>query len=186
MMLTQVHTDRLLIREAKLEDWPAVHAMHSLPEIDKYNTLGIPEDEQSTKDIVGRWITEQTDEMWRNRAFMVVDKATEAIVGECGLRAGRVKYGEGEIWFKFHVDFWGQGFATETAKALLAFGFDTLKMHRIEAGCAVENRASAGVLEKIGMTREGLKRKVLPIRGEWVDNYEYAILEGDVRGGILG
>lgn len=37
------------------------------------------------------------------------------------------------------------------------------------------------VLEKIGMTREGAGRKILPIRGAWKDNYRYAILEDDPR-----
>ncbi len=59
------------------------------------------------------------------------------------------------------------------------FGFNDLKLHRIEAGCAVENIASSKVLEKVGMTKEGIKRKILPIRGEWKDNYFYAILEED-------
>lgn len=59
------------------------------------------------------------------------------------------------------------------------FGFNDLKLHRIEAGCAVENIASSKVLEKVGMTKEGMKRKKLPIRGEWKDNYLYAILEED-------
>ena len=49
------------------------------------------------------------------------------------------------------------------------------------AGVATENIQSIRVLEKSGMTREGLRRKVLPIRGEWVDNYEYAIVEDDPR-----
>jgi len=47
------------------------------------------------------------------------------------------------------------------------------------AGCATENTASSKVLEKAGFLREALCRKKLPIRGEWVDNYEYAILEED-------
>jgi len=54
-----------------------------------------------------------------------------------------------------------------------------LQLHRIEAGCSVDNIASSKVLEKVGMTREGMKRKKLPIRGEWKDNYFYAILEDD-------
>ena len=49
----------------------------------------------------------------------------------------------------------------------------------MEAGCAVENIASSKVLEKVGMTREGMKRKKLPIRGQWKDNYFYGILEED-------
>jgi [ribosomal protein S5]-alanine N-acetyltransferase len=56
-----------------------------------------------------------------------------------------------------------------------------LKLHRIEAGCAVENVASVSVLEKVGMTREGMKRKKLPIRGEWKDNYFFGMLEEDFQ-----
>jgi len=47
----------------------------------------------------------------------------------------------------------------------------------VEAGCAVDNLASVKVLEKSGFTREGRSRKLLPIRGEWADNYFYSILE---------
>ena len=62
---------------------------------------------------------------------------------------------------------------------LLDFGFNDLKLHRIEAGCAVENIASIKTLEKAGFTKEGMKRKKLPIRGEWKDNFFYGILEED-------
>lgn len=62
---------------------------------------------------------------------------------------------------------------------VLDFGFGVLKLHRIEAGCAVDNIASIKVLEKAGMTKEGMKRKKLPIRGKWKDNYFFAILEED-------
>ena len=69
--------------------------------------------------------------------------------------------------------------AYEALNKLLDFGFNDMRLHRIEAGCAVENIASSKVLEKVGMTKEGMKRKKLPIRGEWKDNYFYAILEED-------
>ena len=74
---------------------------------------------------------------------------------------------------------WGQGYATETAKMLIKIGFDVFHLHKIEAGVATENIRSIRVLEKSGMTREGLRRKILPIRGEWKDNYHYAIVEDD-------
>jgi len=48
---------------------------------------------------------------------------------------------------------------------LVNFGFNESKLHRIEAGCAVENVASIKVPGKVGMTKEGMKRKKLPIRG---------------------
>jgi RimJ/RimL family protein N-acetyltransferase len=84
-----------------------------------------------------------------------------------------------EFYYKFFPEFWGKGFATETAKALINFGFTKYNLHRIEAGVATKNKASIRVLEKAGMTREGIRRKILPIRGEWKDNFHYAIVEDD-------
>jgi RimJ/RimL family protein N-acetyltransferase len=57
-----------------------------------------------------------------------------------------------------------------------------MHLHKVEAGVQTENVRSIKVLEKAGMTKEGLRRKILPIRGEWKDNYHCAILEDDPRG----
>ena len=54
-------------------------------------------------------------------------------------------------------------------------------MHRIYATCDVNNVASARVLEKAGMQREGLLRQDMLLRGRWRDSYLYAILEDDPR-----
>jgi RimJ/RimL family protein N-acetyltransferase len=51
----------------------------------------------------------------------------------------------------------------------------------MEAGCAVENYASIRVLEKVGMQKEGRRRKVLPLQNGWSDNFEFAILDGDFK-----
>jgi RimJ/RimL family protein N-acetyltransferase len=61
------------------------------------------------------------------------------------------------------------------------FGFKTLKLHRIEAGCAVDNIGSIKVLEKAGMTKEGRRREILPLKSGWSDNFEYAIVETDLK-----
>ena len=66
-------------------------------------------------------------------------------------------------------------------KALIKSGFEDLNLHKVEAGVATGNLASIRVLEKSGMTREGLRRRILPIRGKWFDNYHYAIVEDDPR-----
>jgi RimJ/RimL family protein N-acetyltransferase len=67
---------------------------------------------------------------------------------------------------------------------MLDFGFNTLNLHRIEAGCAVENIGSIRVLEKCGFTKEGRGRKVLPLKSGWSDNFEYAILETEFNSRI--
>ena len=63
----------------------------------------------------------------------------------------------------------------------MRFGFHTLKLHRIHAGCAVDNIGSIKVLEKAGMQREGRARQTLPLIDGWSDNYNYAILEVEFK-----
>ena len=110
----------------------------------------------------------------------VLEHQLEAqFIGLFGLKLGAEKFKRGEVWFKIHPTFWNQGFATEALRALVRFAFETLKLHRIEAGCAVANSASIKVLEKTGFQREGRGRQVLPLKSGWSDNYEYAILESD-------
>ena len=64
---------------------------------------------------------------------------------------------------------------------MIDYGFDKLNLHRIQAGCAVENTGSIKVLEKVGMKREGRGRQILPLKSGWSDNFEYSILETDKR-----
>jgi ribosomal-protein-alanine N-acetyltransferase len=69
-------------------------------------------------------------------------------IGLYGLKIGSPKYQRAEIWYKIHRDFWNNGYATEATQAILDFCFDTLHLHRVAAGCAVENTGSYKVLEK--------------------------------------
>ena len=64
---------------------------------------------------------------------------------------------------------------------IIEFCFNELKLHRIQAGCAVDNISSIKVLEKSGMTKEGRGRQVLPLSNGWSDNYEYSILDTDLK-----
>lgn len=91
------------------------------------------------------------------------------------------KFRLGEIYYKLIPLHWGKDYATEVSKTLINAGFNKLELHKVEADVATENIASIKVLEKWQMTREGLRRKILPIRGEWKDNYHYAIVEDDPR-----
>ena len=175
----QLQTQRLLLRELITEDLNAIHEMNSLPEVDQYNTLGLPENIGATEKLLNDWLLEQQTQSRLHYVFGIADIASNVFIGMIGLRLGKPKYRNAEVWYKFFPDHWGKGYATEALKELLRFGFNDLNLHRIEAGCAVENIGSVKVLEKAGMIREGRTRKLLPIRGEWADNYGYAILEED-------
>jgi ribosomal-protein-alanine N-acetyltransferase len=175
----ELSTARLLLRELSLADLEAIHHLHSLPEVDEFNTLGIPDSLATTKHLVADWLT-QLHTTPRTSYVLVAQRASsQEFVGLIALNLGKANFRNAEVWYKFLPAHWGQGLTTEALTALLTFGFDHLHLHRIEAGCAIENIASMRVLEKVGMTREGRKRQVLPIRGAWVDNYFFAILATD-------
>lgn len=174
----EIKTERLKLRETFLSDLEKIHDLNSLPEIDKYNTLGIPESIDQTRELIIPWIDSQNDEP-RKKFVFFIENLSGKFVGLIGVNMGKPGYQSAEIWYKILPPFWNNGYATEVVNSILNFGFSELKLHRIHAGCATENIASAKVLEKCGFTKEGLCRKILPIRGQWVDNYEYAILEED-------
>jgi [ribosomal protein S5]-alanine N-acetyltransferase len=175
-ILTSTHCH---LRPVEKRDLNNMHTLHSMPETDQFNTLGIPSSIDETEILLHHWTTETNSEHPKKYYFVIELNVTDDFVGLAGINIGKEKYKNAEIWFKIHPHFWNRGLATQTAKRLIDFGFQDLQLHRIEAGCAVDNIASVRVLEKIGMTREAHTRKLLPLKSGWADNYGYAILHAD-------
>ena len=180
-MNIKLQTERLLISPITLDDLEKIHELHSLPETDEFNTLGIPKNMEETKAIITGWIEKNNSGQNTNFAFKIEQTANNDFVGLIALNLGMPKFKIAEVWYKLHSNFWNKGYATESLNRILEFGFGELGLHRIEAGCAVENFGSMRVLEKVGMTREGRKRKVLPLKNGWSDNFHYAILATDMK-----
>lgn len=179
--MTKIFTERLRLRLLQMSDLENVHELHSLPETDEFNALGIPENLEETKLIIETWMDEYQKTIGKRYTFVIETFENQGFIGLLGLTLGSPKYNKGEIWYKLHRDHWRQGFGTEAVCGILNFGFEHLKLHRMEAGCAIENIGSIKILEKVGMIREGRKRKILPLKNGWSDNYEYAILDSDER-----
>ena len=177
----EISTERIKLRLIELSDLNSIHKLHSLPETDEFNALGIPQNIEETKSVIEPWIAENKLDKIKSYTFAIENRMDKEFIGLFGLKLGNEKYKRGEVWYKIHSDYWKKGYATESLKAVINFGFENLKLHRIEAGCAVENIGSFKVLEKAGMIREGRLRQVLPLKSGWSDNFEYSILETDER-----
>ncbi|MGD2035218.1 MAG: GNAT family protein [Bacteroidales bacterium] len=174
-------SERLTLKEIDKEDIETLHRLNSMPEIDEFNTLGIPENIDKTIKTYQSVFDDQKSEKRKLFCWIVWKSKSDEIIGLAGMKISGDRFNMGEIYYNLDPEFWGWGFATEVARTLIKFGFEELRLHRIEAGVATENKRSVRVLEKAGMTREGVRRKILPIRGEWKDNFHYAILEDDER-----
>ena len=175
----KLETTSLQLRLLQSSDLQAVHDLHCIPKVARYNTLAIPQKLVETETIITPLIAANFEEFISNYTFVIETKNDKEFVGVFGLKLGKAKYNNAEIWYKLDPQHWNKGFATEAVKCIFDFGFNHLKLHRIHAGCAVKNIGSVRVLEKVGMIREGHTRQTLPLASGWSDNYEYAILDTD-------
>ena len=75
---------------------------------------------------------------------------------------------------------------TEALLVALAFAFNDLRLHRVEAICIPDNLASRRLLERVGFQQEGFARRVLKINGAWRDHVSYAILNDDPKAPTAG
>jgi RimJ/RimL family protein N-acetyltransferase len=171
----------LRLRLVLAADLLSVHALHSQPEVDRYNTLGLPRDLAETQKVLDGWLASRRADPTLHYPLVIERRQDQAWLGLVALTLQGGKYQRAEVWYKLQPSYWRQGYASEALRQVLAFGFDTLALHRIEAGCAVDNLASIRTLETVGMTREGRKRQSLPLKHGWSDGFEYGMLAGELR-----
>ena len=176
-----LRTERLNLRPISENDIENVFKLQSLEQTAQFNTSKVPIDINETKINVEKWVAENNKENIKHFTFAAELIDDSKFIGLIGLHLGKEHYKNAEVWFQYDYRFWNKGYATESLRKIIDFGFETLKLHRIEAGCAIDNIGSVTVLEKVGMLREAHTRKLLPLKSGWSDNYGYAILETDSR-----
>ncbi|WP_163100661.1 GNAT family N-acetyltransferase [Peribacillus alkalitolerans] len=107
-------------------------------------------------------------------------KETGELIGDFSLYGVKsFPFYSASIGYSIDHDQLGKGYATEALRLAVAFAFQKLHLHRLEAGVFPGNLASIKVLEKLGFQREGLARKNILINGEWKDHFQYALLKSD-------
>lgn len=167
-------TARLTLRPFTMQDAPAVQQLASAYEV-ALNTLMIPH--PYPDGAAEQWIGKQAEEYAANRIhnFAIDD-------GELAGAIGLVMKGDGiaELGYWVGVPFWGRGYATEAARAMLRYGFDQCHLHRIFAGHFTRNAASGKVMQKIGMQYEGTLRQHACKWGEYLDVAFYGILRDEL------
>jgi len=171
-----LNTKRLRLREFVESDWQAILAYQSDPLYLRYN----PWSQRTEEDVRAfvRWFLAWQEAQPRIKfQFAITFPGDDWVIGNCGIRMRNLEAQEADIGYEFDSRYWGRGYATEAALAMLAFGFGQLHLHRIWAHCITENVASARVLEKIGMQREGRLRENEWMKGRWWDTFVYAILD---------
>lgn len=110
--------------------------------------------------------------------FAIVLRDSAELVGAVSLQIDR-DFNKAELGYWTGKPFWNSGYATEAAIAMLAFGFDELRLNRIQARHLARNPASGRVMEKAGMILEGTARQDTIKWGQYEDMVSYGIVRED-------
>ncbi|MEG0771981.1 GNAT family protein [Clostridium sp.] len=122
-------------------------------------------------------IASEKDEKY---VFGIFEKDTDELVGNVALtEVFRGPLQSCYIGYYLDLECNGKGYMSEAVKLVVAFGFDELHLHRIEAGVMPHNTGSIRVLEKAGFQKEGIARKNVNINGKWENHQVLAIIEDD-------
>jgi RimJ/RimL family protein N-acetyltransferase len=151
-----LETERLIVREWTLADAAALFEICRDAEVMRYIGTGKPYETLDEAEKFLDWAVAYQKEYGFCR-WAVLEKSSGKIVGSCGY-AYPHEMPEAELGYLFARDVWGKGFATETARACLDYGFEKLRFREIIAITDLENVVSQKVLEKIGFTQRGIEK----------------------------
>jgi ribosomal-protein-alanine N-acetyltransferase len=170
-----IRTPRLVLREFVFDDFEAVDAYAKDPEVARFTEWG-PNSALHTLEFIRLSIEAACAEPRTRYTLAVTLPDDGTLIGACELSV-EPNHREGSVGYTLRRDQWGNGYATETVRALCEFGFGPLGLHRVCATSDVLNVASWRVMEKLGMKREGHLREHLWLRDRWRDSYLYSVLD---------
>lgn len=178
----ELHTKRLLLRELAKKDLPhLVEYANNLNVSDKLASLPYP---YRKKD--GEWFINFAKSNARKKErpgyqFAIVPKDVGHFVGVIGLESIDYFKKDATIGYWLGEPHWRKGYITEATERLIRFAFNNVKLRRINIDHIVSNRGSERVIEKVGFTKEGIKRKYARVKatGKWHDLVSYGLLKED-------
>jgi len=179
MQTHTLETERLILRGFCKNDFEAVHSYASNIDNIKYMIWG-PNDEHETKKFIQECIEWETKVPCLHYDFAITLKENGDLIGGCGVYLDE-KLTTGMLGWILNKGYWKQGYMPEVGKALLKYGFEGLKLHRIYATCNADNYGSFRVMEKCGMRKEAHFVKNcygrVGLEKQWYDQYHYGMVE---------
>ena len=148
-----LESERLVFRRLKMSDLDSLYALYSDPEVRRYFPEGTLTREETRAEI--EWFLLGHPEDPSLGLWATIHKETDHFIGRCGLLPWTIDgRPEIEVAYLLAKEYWGQGLATEAARAILDYGFERLRLSRLICLIDEDNLASIKVAMKIGMTFE--------------------------------
>lgn len=169
-----LQTERLRLRPFTSADDDALFRLHSSDRVLRYWDSPPWVDRTRAERFLATCVRMAEEETGVRLAVDLLSDS--AFIGWCALSRWNQEHRSASLGYCFDDAAWGRGYATESGRALLQWGFDTLNLNRVQAEADTRNAASARVLEKLGFVREGTLREDCIVRGEVSDSWVYGLL----------
>ena len=175
-----IETERLVLRALRIDDAPAIAERAGDRRVARF-LIAVPTPYPVA--LARRWIAARIA-WWRHGRGLTLAiarrEAPDALIGSASLRR-HARDRRAELGYWLGADSWGRGYATEAGRALVDFGFGELALERVYAQVIAGNDASCRVLEKLGMTYEGVRRSHVRLGRRLHDLLLYGLLREEWR-----
>src|SRR5690625_269386 len=173
--MKSIETECLMLRKLNQTDADRIEELAGDYDVAK-TTLNIPHPypKGSAKDFIeSTLLAEDNGELI---TYAVVKKKANHLIGIISIKLTST-HEHGELGYWIGKPYWGKGYGTEAAKAIVAFGFDGLYLNKIFARAITTNPGSWRIMEKVGMTHEGTLKQHETRWGQFFDLVYYGILK---------
>lgn len=176
-MIPNLETRRLRLRPLTAEDADALVPVYDTAEATRHleiTPLEIPEEALALIEMWQGLQSRRAGVRWG-----VFLKETGALAGTCGFNTLRLSEFQGELSYDLAPAYWGQGIVPEAAGAVLRYGYEELRLQRVQACVVPEGEQSMRVLEKLGFRREGVLRSAGYWKGRFWDKVCFSLLKAE-------
>jgi RimJ/RimL family protein N-acetyltransferase len=170
---------RVAIRRFQPGDVADFVAYRSVERVARFQSWDAPYPAEAGERFVRQMMKQHPDTPGEWFQFAVALGPDGRLIGDCAAKPDGDDPRQCEIGFTLAPEQQGHGYATEAARLLVGYLFGARGKHRITAYCDPRNAASAAVLERLGMRREGHLRESTWAKGEWTDDLVYGLLRDE-------
>ncbi len=169
-----LETERMILRPISMDDAQAIFDYPSDPESNKYMPW---ESHRSLADTYAYLETIPKNYAARERInFAITLKPDGMFIGSSGFHDISKEHHRLMMGYVLNRNYWGNGYMTEAVLKMIRFAFEEMGMHRVAAACDEDNIRSARVMERCGMTLEGIFRDYEVRHGKFVSTKAYAVV----------
>ncbi|MFN7730660.1 MAG: GNAT family N-acetyltransferase [Pirellula sp.] len=169
-----IETDRLILRPVELNDAESIFSYAKNPNVCKYTLWETHQSVEDSLEYIQDYIFDYYSKGVPEPLGITLKESAKKVIGTVGCFWTSKSAKAMELAYAIGEEHWGKGLVAEASEAVMNYCFKEFNLKRIQARCKTENKSSARVMEKIGMTYEGTLKSAIFHRNKYWDMHYYA------------